>query len=256
MKTRTLLLLTMVLSLSFPLFPQEDGRIIYTDFEPDTIISPIVYYYDGGDSIDVNRDSEWDLYFNKQYYSPGPTSFNMYACNNWEICAIMHDSISVHTHWIWDNTFMDVYFNQDTIINLGLRYSINDVEYCYGWIRLSYDRLSGDAFSITIYDMAYCTIPNYPLRFGQTSFTDVDENGYELPEAMLFPNPADDKLSLRISGDISCDNVMIYGIDGRLLKMQNDDFENIDVSDMSGGIYITKITLDNGITYTDKIVIK
>ena len=49
---------------------------------------------------------------------------------------------------------------------------------------------------------------------------------------------------------------MIYGIDSRLLKMQNDDFENIDVSDLSGGIYITKITLDNGITYTDKIVIK
>lgn len=256
MKTRTLLLLTMVLSLSFPLFSQEKGKIIYTDFEPDSVIYPVWF---AGNPIDVNYNGIKELRFKRE----SRWGYGMLLCEQNEDVDILKipsnssNPLSEYTDSQWE------YYHIIDLLpygdyDVGLRYTANDSIYYYGWIRFNVKNVcSTDHIpSLTIYDMAYCTIPNYPLIFGQSNFTDVDENGYKLPEAMLFPNPADDKLSLRISGDISCDNVMIYGIDGRLLKMQNDDFENIDVSDLSGGIYITKITLDNGITYTDKIVIK
>lgn len=253
MKTRTLLLLTMVLSLSFPLFSQEDDRIIYTDFESGNTFA-ITY---NQIVFDINYDSTPDFRFIKVGTSGGDYN-NIEMYDGWSVGTCMNDTDTIPLCNNWDSYWWMFYYEGDHYdYNFALKHNVEGVGLYYGWIRLRYQfDPEIKKYTATIYDMAYCTIPNYPLIFGQSNFTDVDENGYELPEAKLFPNPANDKLSLRISGDISCDNVMIYSIDGRLLKMQNDDFENIDVSDLSGGIYITKITLDNGITYTDKIVIK
>ena len=104
--------------------------------------------------------------------------------------------------------------------------------------------------------MAYCTIPNYPLMFGQKDFMDIEENEYATTKASLFPNPVEDRLSLQLSGNVSCKNVGIYGIDGRLLKSQNDNFENIDVSDLPTGLYIAKINLNDGTVFTEKVVVR
>lgn len=256
MKTNILLLTIFAVIMSNSLFSQEEGRIIYTDFENDTIrlIDSIC--------IDMNCDNILDY---KVVHKWSDTDIDYQTVDtyyNWEIASIFaNDTLPIMNHTNWTNSALLTmcWIGEPKDFNFIFRYNINDNDYCYGWIRFSirYGYLSGVcSYRYIFHDMAYCTIPNYPLRFGQTSFTDVDENSYEPLQAKLFPNPADDKLSLRISGDISCDNVMIYGIDGRLLKIQNDDFENIDVSDLSGGIYITKITLDNGNTYTDKIVIR
>ena len=67
MKTRTLLLLTMVLSLSFPLFSQEDDRIIYTDFESGNTFA-ITY---NQIVFDINYDSIPDFRFIKVGTSGG-----------------------------------------------------------------------------------------------------------------------------------------------------------------------------------------
>lgn len=256
MKTNKLLLTIFAGILSISLFSQEKGRIIYTDFENDTIrlIDSIC--------LDINCDNILDC---KVVHNWSDTDIDFQTVDtyyNWEIASIFaNDTLPIMNHTNWTNSaFLAMcWMGEPKDFDFIFRHNINDNDYCYGWIRFSirYGYLNGVcSYRYIFHDMAYCTIPNYPFRLGQTSFTDVDENGYELPEVKLFPNPADDKLSLRISGDISCDNIMIYSIDGRLLKMQNDDFENIDVSDLSGVIYITKITLINGNTYIDKIVIR
>lgn len=81
--------------------------------------------------------------------------------------------------------------------------------------------------------MAYCTIPDYPLLFGQTDFVDVEEYEYNQSGVELFPNPVNDMLTLQLSEDVVCDEVNIYGIDGRLLKTQNSDLDKIDLSSIS-----------------------
>ena len=137
---------------------------------------------------------------------------------------------------------------------MGFRKAVNG-GWCYGWLRCTiilFPNYGGCTFKLI--DMAYCTIPDYPLVFGQTEFMDIDENEYDISDARLFPNPAEDRLSLRLSEDVSCMNVEIYGIDGRLLKSQNDNFENIDVSGLCSGIYIAKIYLEDGTIVSKKIV--
>jgi hypothetical protein len=125
------------------------------------------------------------------------------------------------------------------------------MEFCYGWIRYEY---YGD--KIVINDMAYCTIPNYPLKFGQKSLT---EDVAEISAAnyySLYPNPVDDRLVLKLADEHKCENVSVYSIDGRMLKSQDSDFENIDVSALTRGVYFVRIILQEGSVFTEKIVIK
>ena len=104
--------------------------------------------------------------------------------------------------------------------------------------------------------MAYCTIPNYPLKFGQKDFVDIEENEYDLSGVKLFPNPVNDMLTLQLPECIVCEEVNIYSIDGRLLKKQNSDLDKINLSSLSQGIYHVKIKLSDGYIYTEKVVKK
>ena len=258
MKTKTLLLTVLISLFCGNLFSQEEGTIIYTDFEPDSIIFPVNYCSNGCNPIDVNYDLESDFYFCKKFYSPGYFSLEMYVYSTWEICKISHDEISTHTNWsshinIETGSHMS---NNNVIIKYGLRYLKENGEYCYGWFRLSYV-VCGTGYEVKLYDMAYCTIPNYPLKFGQKSLTDdVAEIDDANCQYELYPNPVDDRLVLKFADDHKCENVTVCSIDGRMLKSQDSDFENIDVSALTRGVYFVRIRLQEGSVFTEKIVIK
>ena len=72
----------------------------------------------------------------------------------------------------------------------------------------------------------------------------------------FYPNPADDAISLRYSPDVNCEKVEIYSLDGKLCHAQNFNFNTIDINTLSSGIYMMKVTLSNGNSYTDKIVVR
>ena len=266
MKTKTLFLIAFICLSSYSLFSQEKGRIIYTDFEDDVFL-PL---YDSI-SIDINHDEILDckVFHNWTDKDLHYQTLNTYA--NWEITSVYpNDSLPIMNHTNWDTTgFITMcwmgleWMGEIKDFNFIFRHNINDNEYCYGWIRLGVrygfeyeDEEEICAYRYYFYDMAYCTIPNYPLIFGQKDFMDIEENEYATTKASLFPNPVEDRLSLQLSGNASCKNVEIYGIDGRLLKSQNDNFENIDVSDLPTGLYIAKINLNNGTMFTEKVVVR
>lgn len=251
MKTKTLLLLAFMSLFTNQLFSQEDGTIIYTDFEPDTTFA-ITY-----DQIffDINYDSIPDFRFIKEGTSGGDYNLvEMY--DKWSIgyCANVNDTIPLCNNW--DNNWWMIYYEGDHFdYNFALKYYVEGVGLYYGWIRLRYQfDHEIRKYTVTIYDMAYCTIPNYPLLFGQTDFVDVEENEYDLSDLKFFPNPVKDKLSLQLPDNTQCDEVEIYSIDGRLLRTQDNDFDNIDLSSLTQGVYIVKITLNDGYVCTEKIV--
>ena len=49
---------------------------------------------------------------------------------------------------------------------------------------------------------------------------------------------------------------MIYSIDGRMIKLQDADFENIDVSTLERGMYLIRIRTEEGKDFVEKIVVK
>ena len=258
MKTKTLLLAVFACLFSLSLFSQEDGTIIYTDFEPDSIIFPVNYCSSGCNPIDVNYDQVSDFYFCKNYYSTGYFSLEMYVYTSWKVCKIIKENISENSNWesrinIETGSHMN---NNNVIINFGLRFWIENVGFCYGWLRLSYV-VCETGYEVKLYDMAYCTIPNYPLKFGQKSLTeDVAEIDGFNRQYELYPNPADDRLVLKLADEHKCENVAIYSIDGRMLKSQDSDFDNIDVSALTRGVYFVRIRLQEGSVFSEKIVIK
>ena len=283
MKTKTLFLIAFVCLSSCSLFSQERGRIIYTDFEPDYIVRGYALSTfprhlsaeNQGDSLldfemDINYDDLWDFKLDAEHDSKRNLWVNLSKNTNWrfKLCrATDSEDLSQleynGSYYHPNNIIYSIMLGYEPTIEekkVALRHSTPN-GYCYGWI--SFSVTSGPPVppvatlvTITIHDMAYCTIPDYPLKFGQKDFVDIEENEYATANASLFPNPVEDKLSLQLSGNVSCNNVEIYGIDGRLLKSQNDDFENIDVSALPTGLYIAKISLNDGTVFTEKVVVR
>ena len=247
MKTKTLFLIAFICLSSYSLFSQEKGRIIYTDFEPDSVIYPVWF---AGNPLDINYDGIKEIRFKREpRLGYGEL---LVDDNNWDIKKLFDDDIPLSSYTNW-SCYMEIPHGD---FHVGLRHYVGNENYYYGWIRFNVRNLGDEGPLITIHDMAYCTIPNYPLMFGQKDFMDIEENEYATANASLFPNPVEDRLSLQLSGNASCKNVEIYGIDGRLLKSQNDDFENIDVSDLPTGLYIAKINLNDGTVFTEKVVVR
>ncbi len=250
MKTKTLLLAAFMCLFSLSLFSQEDGTIIYTDFEPDSIISPIEWDSSGGSPIDINFDGENDFVFEKSF-SSSQLHHTLRIFTDWKLKATSENNPKPMTEYSnWTNELEMLGF--DNFYYIALRHWIKDVGFCYGWFRYEY---YGD--SIVINDMAYCTIPNYPLKFGQRSFTDdVAEIDGVNSQYELYPNPVDDRLVLKFSDDFKCEYIMIYSIDGRMIKLQDADFENIDVSTLERGMYLIRIRTEEGKDFVEKIVVK
>ena len=259
MKVKTLFLIAFAILMTRPLFSQEEGRIIYTDFEPDTLITPVKYKHEGGELIDVNKDAQWDICFVKHFISVGYCVMDMYSPTPraWEFCRKKYDDIPNHTAWNddMDITPSSVGFPPNTIVNIGLRHWIEDVGYCYGWMRFSYNQFSDCGFNLTIYDMAYCTIPDYPLKFGQTDFVDIEENEYATSDVILFPNPARDFVRVStVNGQQS--TVRVYNTLGMLveeIEMNSEEIE-INTASYNNGVYFVRV--DNGSSVTvNRVVI-
>ena len=72
----------------------------------------------------------------------------------------------------------------------------------------------------------------------------------------FYPNPAEDQINIRFSPDVDCEKVEIYGMDGKLCHHQNFNLSSVNIDNLNAGIYMMKVTLDNGNVYTEKVVIK
>lgn len=85
--------------------------------------------------------------------------------------------------------------------------------------------------------------------------TSVSENIYDIRPYSFYPNPVRDKINIRFSPDVNCKKIDVYSMDGRLCHTQNFNMQTINIDNLNSGIYVMNITLDNGTTYTDRIVV-
>lgn len=86
--------------------------------------------------------------------------------------------------------------------------------------------------------------------------TSVTENTSMFRPYSFHPNPAEDQINIRFSPDVSCEKVEIFGMDGKLCHHQNFNLNTVNISNLTNGIYMMKVTLDNGNTYTEKVVVR
>lgn len=111
-------------------------------------------------------------------------------------------------------------------------------------------------YYITVTDAVGCLVTGAPVFFVYIGYASLDEINTALyDELVAYPNPFNDQLHLKVDIE-NVQQVNIYTESGLLLKeLRIFDEKEIDVSDLSGGIYFVEFTID-GITKTKRFVKK
>lgn len=130
--------------------------------------------------------------------------------------------------------------------------------YCYGWMELSVyiqdEGKVGQYADVTIYRTAYCTVPDYPLRVGQTDFswTGLDGQG-DAAFAILHPNPTSDIVT--VSGQDLESAEAFNALGQRIASVKGGGEQlTIDLSGQPAGIYFVKVTDSVGRKCVKKVV--
>ncbi len=259
MKTK-LFLTILCVCFSINLHSQE-GKIIYTDFEPDSVMTDVPFnagnHTDTHLLFDINDDNINDFGF--YYCIPTSEGINQFFIRDYnEYFSISLDQVGVNVT-LSDNYFNDAWvearlFSGDDKC-IGLRMNLGNDNYCYGWIR--YKLQTSNPFCIILYDMAYCTIPNYPLRVGQKSLDEAVEEQNIQNNFNIYPNPATNTVKI-LSFSTQLSDVEVYNSLGMLvdeLEVNSEEVE-VNISGYNPGIYFFRIKTEAGKVYTDKIVVK
>jgi len=259
-------------------FAQNDG-IIYVDFEPDTclIVPPIEVNLgldmDGNGTIDVvycgvdngHNGNPWYIVYkpNELFYGPWG------VCRLWENDSVLSDMDYIYTgvdicdpeefpnHYSYSSPSYD--FTSQP--RLGVRKLVGEKDgvesYCYGWIEMKarwiWDKPHWSMTLIACVDrMAYCTIPDYPLVYGQTSLDGIDETE-AAAFAHIHPNPTSGIIT--VSGDNLKELEVINILGQPVLKTPcSGESVTIDLANQPAGVYFIKITDKNGNKYSEKVV--
>ncbi len=84
----------------------------------------------------------------------------------------------------------------------------------------------------------------------------VNESGIEVRPYCFYPNPVKSQLQMQFSPDVQPKQVEIYDLQGRLVHVQRSNFKSIDMSHLPAGTYMLRVALEDGKTYSDKVVKK
>jgi len=231
----------------------QGGEIIYTDFDPDlTLVEGI----NSNDSImlDIDYDGVYDLKFFLVFYHFTVPVYK--ALNGWSLCAATDSTILDSENLIWRPD----YYLQPYTTYIGLKKVVGEDCY-YGWLYTydgntkndKNDKNTKRAGTLFIDRVAYCTIPNYPLRAGQTSLTEGVNETESTAFATLYPNPSTGFVAIIGKGLKSAEVINI--LSQRVAMVQgNGEMLQIDIANLPVGIYFVSITDEEGRKCMRKVV--
>ena len=254
---RTLKSILTLSLLSMALFANaQHGEIFYTDFEPDLCVNSINNTNDTV-KIDFDEDGLTDFTMRVGLSSVGASIYLSSVDSEWEFreMGMQEPDTIVPSDGFW-GSFGFVNFGYPPVqyidFTFGFRKRV-DNHYYYAWMRMYgyYDDPYKKRACVDKY--AYCTIPDYPLRWGQTSLDSVEENN----EIHITINPNPTQNLVTITGENLAD-VEVVDIMGRtVMKSYCDgDKVKIDLSQQPAGVYLFKIADKNGEKCTKKAVKK
>lgn len=243
------ILLIMLILISYSIKAQysySTSTMFYYDYEPDIILQdPIKDTL----RIDINNDKILDIQMYSHYYPA--TNFYFKTLN--KNCLItfflktnLNDTLSsknlnwLSGDWLW--------ISYDYQNKLGVKLIEGDSSY-YGWVSFKY---TNPPQLMTIYDYAFCKIPNYPLVFGQKEIkTGISEDKKEeLTIKILNEN-------LHIQTKKKIQQVYLYAINGEIVYKSNSLANNekkVALQAFPHGSYILQVEFEDSTKASTKIV--
>ena len=82
----------------------------------------------------------------------------------------------------------------------------------------------------------------------------LEEQGFAIRPYAFYPNPVQSELHLQYSPDVQPARIELYDLQGRLLQTRTQGLESIGLEGLAAGQYLMKVTLQDGKTFTDKVV--
>ena len=138
---------------------------------------------------------------------------------------------------------------------MGLKIKVGS-DFYYGWIKLGVS-IASYSVSITIMEYAYNSTPNQPVLAGQTTTTGIFENSFA-SSVNLFPNPADDHLTINLGSNNKKVDVTIADIAGKIVYTTTAYETNkieVNTNEFAEGVYFVQIQSGELIS-TKKLIIK
>ena len=93
---------------------------------------------------------------------------------------------------------------------------------------------------------------NIVIQISDTNLSNPDINQEEIESFKLFPNPAKN----RISFNINPIKKQIFDVTGKLVKVENNSKNTMDISTLKSGIYIVKVQTEEGNIHFKKLLIE
>ena len=87
-------------------------------------------------------------------------------------------------------------------------------------------------------------------------YDNVTENVSE-NNVIVYPNPTRDFISIVFAENAICHSVEIYSLDGRLIMTFHGVYQQdstIDISSLTTGIYLLKLTMSDGSEFTERLI--
>ena len=237
----------------------QQGEIIYRDFEPDSIL---IYWEKLGPvwiDLDVNGESN-DLMM--QMCISGPICYpEIFTANsNIWICFVEPDNTDIilteveEEDWItvvsWDAGPTASRYN-----HYGFRIQ-QEGNYYYGWFE-NYNRVVGKNEKQTTHygfdRTAFCTIPDYPLLWGQTSLTENIEETESNAFTDIYPNPTTGMVTVTGENLRQAEVFNMLGQQMFSIKGEGDELQ-INMVALPAGIYFVNITDEEGRRCVRKVV--
>ena len=244
------------------------GEIIVTEFDP-----PLLIQGDdigGGNheakiTIDIDGNSEIDYEISFGFDRSGYYLYQVSYSNTRfrEVGLVENDtiipyeegtSLPLFGYWTDWSVIGSDDVTGDFYDKVGIC-KVVDGELYYGWIH----RYGHEDFSfpftkrVAVDKMAFCTIPNYPLGWGQTSITDGVEDKENIVLTILHPNPTTGLVT--ITGQ-DLRSAEVFNTLGQKVATARGEGETmqIDLSELPIGVYFVNITDKEGRKCVQKVV--
>lgn len=135
--------------------------------------------------------------------------------------------------------------------NVAFRRELNN-SYYYGWFLLKSDWI-GAGMTFHIVESAFCTIPNYPLKWGQTSLNQGFEETESTACAIIHPNPTKGIVTLEGANLQQAEVLNTLGQRVAKVTGQGETLQ-IDIAELPAGVYFVTITDEEGRKCVKKVI--
>ena len=216
--------------------------IIYTDYEPDSCITDQYTRL----WVDFDDDGNGDICLKMDYTSTGYWP-EIISSDDWEITWLDDDdtdTIPNIDHWGHSYLWLD----DEDQSRFAARKQIETDKYVFAWFE-AYNYVTFNPFvcHVCFDKYAFCTIPNYPLQWGQTTIPQGVEEETVENLISVYPNPANTVLVVETQCFASQPTTTEYHIintmgqtilSGRVTA----ETQQIDVESLPAGMYFISVS--------------